>query len=370
MEQGKFTDNSSGLLLQELLVNNKKKKFNPGNKISLDYNENNLLLYFSVIDFEAGNDYQFTYKLNNAESWTDLKSQRSISLLSLSPGSYNIQLKATGKSGEQKLNTFTFIIEAPFWQRAWFIGGCILVLFGLLYYFFRRRIKQVRQKANIDKLLAQTEMKALHAQMNPHFIFNSLNSIREMVLNNENKEASHFLSKFAQLIRMTLDQSRQSFISLRNTIDYLQRYAEMEQVRNSHFTFRLLADEELDPDETVLPPMLIQPFIENAIWHGTTGTHKNINISVDFKRQLSQLICIIDDDGIGVEQSLKKKKENDSSMHQSVGIANIKNRMQLLNEKYNMQCSIEIEDKSSTSGGKEKGTLVTLTLPLEIKGYD
>lgn len=370
MEPGNFSDSSSSLLLQELLVNNKQTFFNPANKIRLKHNENNLSLYFSVIDFEAGNDYQFAYKLNKADSWTDLKDQRSISLLSLSPGSYTVQLKATGKSGEQKLNTFTFIIAAAFWQRAWFIGGCLLLLCGILYYFYRTRIKQIRQKANIDKLLAQTEMKALHAQMNPHFIFNSLNSIREMVLNNQNIEASHFLSKFAQLIRMTLDQSRQSFISLRNTIDYLHRYAEMEQVRNSHFTFRILADEELDLDETVLPPMLIQPFIENAIWHGTTCTQKNININIDFKRQGNQLACIIDDNGIGVEQSLKNKKDNDTGMHQSVGIANIKNRIHLLNEKYKMQCSIHIEDKSTIATSKENGTLVTLQLPIEITGYE
>ena len=177
----------------------------------------------------------------------------------------------------------------------------------------------MRQKANIDKLLAQTEMKALHSQMNPHFIFNSLNSIREMILNNENKEASHYLSKFAQLIRMTLDQSGQSFISLRNTIDYLQRYIEMEKIRNGHFTWSMNVDKRLDMDETVLPPMLIQPFIENAIWHGVTGNRKNINIQINFKKENDHLVCTIDDNGIGIEQSIKNKNNNDS-LHNPFGI--------------------------------------------------
>jgi sensor histidine kinase YesM len=126
-----------------------------------------------------------------------------------------------------------------------------------------------------------------------------------------------------------------------------------------------LADDELDPDETVLPPMLIQPFIENAIWHGTTGTKKDININIDFKKENNQLVCIIDDNGIGIEQSLQHKN-SDGSLHKPVGIANIKNRIHLLNEKYNLKCNVSIEDKTRLPGHTETGTLVTLQLPLEI----
>jgi two-component sensor histidine kinase len=357
-------DNSSDLLLQDLVINNKKLFFQPGNEIELKYNENNLLLNYTIIDYEKSN-YQFAYKINNAETWNSLGLQRSLNLNNLQPGKYYVQIKATGKSGDEKIKEFTITIQPPFWKTSWFLVTNGILLAGLLYYLYRRRIKQEREKANIDKLLAQTEMKALHAQMNPHFIFNSLNSIREMILSNENKEASHFLSKFAQLIRVTLDQSGQPFISLRNTIDYLHRYIEMEQIRNSHFTCRILADDELDPDETVLPPMLIQPFIENAIWHGTTGTKKNININIDFKKENSHLVCIIDDNGIGIAQSLQHKN-NDGSLHKPVGIANIKNRIRLLNEKYNLKCSITIEDKTRLPGNTETGTLVTLQLPFEI----
>jgi len=247
-----------------------------------------------------------------------------------------------------------------------------LLFVSIIYLIYGLRIGQIRQKANIDKQLSQAEMKAMHAQMNPHFIFNSLNSIREMILTNENKEASHFLSKFAHLIRMTLDQSGQSFITLRTTIEYLNRYVEMEQIRNSHFTCRILADEELDPDETVFPPMLIQPFVENAIWHGVTSTQKNININIDFKksaslgRQTNQLVCIIEDNGIGINDSLKNKK-NSPDKHHSVGIENVNNRIRLLNEKYNLQSSVTIEDKSKLPDYSGTGTIVTLRIPLEIK---
>lgn len=128
-------------------------------------------------------------------------------------------------------------------------------------------------------------MKALHAQMNPHFVFNSLNSIREMILNQETQEASRFLGNFAHLIRITLDQSRKSFISLRDTMDYLNRYIEMEKIRNPDFHFSMEVDKTLDPDDTILPPLLIQPFIENAIWHGMNGEEKQIHILVRFLKK-------------------------------------------------------------------------------------
>lgn len=358
--------NSSDLLLEDLVINNKKISFQPGNEIRLKYNENNLLINYTIIDFEKSN-YQFAYKINNAETWSLLGPQRNLNLNNLQPGKYSVQIKATGKSGVEKIKEFTVTIQPPFWKTTWFLVTIGLLLAGLLYYLYRRRIKQVRQKANVDKLLAQTEMKALHAQMNPHFIFNSLNSIREMILSNENKEASHYLGKFAQLIRITLDQSEQSFISLRNTLDYLQRYIEMEKIRNSHFTYSINIDKALDMDETVLPPMLIQPFIENAIWHGVSGNKKKINVNIDFKKENNNLVCIINDDGVGIDYSRKNREEKDY-LHNSVGIRNIKNRIALLNEKYNLQSSITITDKKNIPGAAETGTLVTLHLPLEING--
>jgi sensor histidine kinase YesM len=185
-----------------------------------------------------------------------------------------------------------------------------------------------------------------------------------MILNNENKEASRYLSKFAHLIRITLNQSTQSLVSLRNTIDYLQRYMEMENIRNSLFSFVITRDEELDPDEVLIPPMLIQPFIENALWHGVSANNKSIHIRVSFKKVKETLVCTIDDNGIGINQSQKNRADN-TGRHLSHGIANIRNRVELLNEKYNLHGRFTIGDKKDICG--ETGTLVTLHLPIEIK---
>jgi len=361
----KKPDHSSDLMIEEITVENKKTFYLPSDELNIKYNQNNLLFSYTVIDYEK-NNYQFAYKLNDAQDWTLIGNQRSINLTNLPPGDYSVQLRASGKPGVEKIKQFSFVINPPFWKTIWFIGLVALLFAICIYFLYRRRIHHIRQKANIDKQLSQTEMKALQAQMNPHFIFNSLNSIREMILNNENKDASHYLSKFAHLIRITLDQSSQSLVSLRNTIDYLERYMEMESIRNSLFTHEITVDKTLDADETLVPPMLIQPFIENAIWHGISASKRNIHVTIHFKKENEKLVCTIDDNGMGIEQS-QKNKPNNMNRHKAVGIINIKNRVKLLNEKYDLQAEINIVDKKDIPGSAEKGTLVTLQLPLEIK---
>jgi LytS/YehU family sensor histidine kinase len=215
--------------------------------------------------------------------------------------------------------------------------------------------------------MAEYEIKALHAQMNPHFIFNCLNSIREMILNNEDPQASHYLSKFAHLIRITLNNSSKPFINLQNTIDYLQRYLEMELIRTTNFSYNIKTDEAIHPADIFLPPMLIQPFIENAIWHGTPSQKEPIEINIHFIHKDNHLLCIIEDNGIGIETSLKKKKEQGEIQgdHYSLGITNVKQRIGVLNEKYNLRSSVTIEDKNNLPGHTETGTLVTIYLPFK-----
>ena len=355
----------SELLIEELIVNSNHVLYKPGEKLKLKPQENNLDIHFSVVDFESGNDYVFAYKLNNDRSWINLGEQRNITLTGLPAGRYLIKIKATTKSGIEKDAELFFSIAPPFWKTGWFLVIATLVLIFGLYFLYRNRIKQVKQKANIDKQLAQTEMKALHAQMNPHFIFNCLNSIREMILNNENEQASLYLSKFARLIRITLNHSSKTFVSLEDTIDYLQRYLEMEQIRKNNFDYTIDVDEDLQLNEILLPPMLIQPFIENAIWHGASPK-KNLQIDISFQKKGDELICIVEDNGIGINESLKKKETLPGE--ESVGIANIRQRIELLNEKYNLKSNIKIEDKAILSLNNETGTIVTLHLP--VKTHD
>ena len=177
---------SSQLLVQELIINNDRTIFHPEKEMRFTRNENNLVIRCGIIDFETTAEYNFSYKINKAETWTPLGRERNITLTDLPPGMYILDIKATGKMGEEKVTQISFYIAPPFWKTWWFAVILLLTLCGGILLLYRRRVQSIRQKANIDKLLVQTEMKALHSQMNPHFIFNSLNSIREMILNKEN----------------------------------------------------------------------------------------------------------------------------------------------------------------------------------------
>jgi hypothetical protein len=336
------------------------------NEIRLSYSQNNLLVRFNVINFTDPEENRFAYRVITKEdsNWQYLNKQSGVALHGLAPGKYRIQVKLFSLSNRwpEQVNEMDILIRPPFWKTKWFISLFFAAALFVIYLFYRLRIKKIRKKVNIDRQITEFEMKALHAQMNPHFIFNCLNSIREMILNNENREASHYLSKFAQLIRITLNNSSKAFVSLENNIDYLRRYIEMEKIRNHRFICTFEVDDQLDPKDIMMPPMLIQPFIENAIWHG--GTHdKILEIFVRFLKQDTQLVSIIEDNGMGIDASVKNKKE-DHPGHNPFGIANVKERIQVLNEKYNLHSYITITDKSGLNEGKGNGTIVKLYFPL------
>jgi LytS/YehU family sensor histidine kinase len=294
-------------------------------------------------------------------------SQQNILLTNISPGTYKMQVKvyAFDNKWPEQTKEIEITIRPPFWKTPWFLVLLFLVIAGSCYYLYRRRIKGLKQKANLDKQLAQSEMKALHSQMNPHFIFNSLNSISQMVMNDEKINATRYLGNYAQLIRMNLEHSQQTFISLKENIEYLQLYLELEHTRTNNFVHKLEVDAGLEPNDIMLPPMLIQPFIENAIWYGPTGANSSMNLRIRFLKKNDELLCIVEDNGVGINAS-RENKNKKIPTHRSMGISNVRQRIKILNEKYGLNYRLLIVDKSSENGSGKTGTIVTLALPLNF----
>lgn len=342
------------------------------NRIKLPYSKNNVELTLNAINFTDPEENRFAYRFldEKTENWHELNTKNVVVLSKLSPGSHRIETKLYSVNNRWPAQTqiIHIQIKPPLWRSPYFLFAAVAALVWLIAFMYRKRVKQINRQANIDKQLTQTEMKALHAQMNPHFIFNSLNSIKAMILSGNNAEASRYLSKFAHLMRLTLTQSDHAFITLKSTIEYLERYIEMEHIRNEVFTYSILVDSSIDADKICLHPMLIQPFIENAIWHGTDEIHKNLHIAIEFRPEGHLLVCTVDDNGIGVERSLQQKSASLSN-HNSLGIKNIKNRIALLNEKYGLESSLTIVDKSLT-GENKNGTLVILKLSVKNQLYE
>jgi len=211
--------------------------------------------------------------------------------------------------------------------------------------------------ATINEQLAEAQLTALQAQMNPHFIFNALNSIKRMILDNENRNASRYLSRFAQMIRLTLNHSKETFVTLQETIEYLYAYLDMEQLRfGSSFSYIIETTGLPDEEEINIPTLMIQPLVENAIWHGLMHRQGDKKIVIRFEQYNDMVTCIIEDNGIGIRASRKMKQEN---KRPSVGLENLRNRIKIMNEKYNMNCSLGITDLSETDNSLT-GTRVVL----------
>jgi putative methionine-R-sulfoxide reductase with GAF domain len=217
--------------------------------------------------------------------------------------------------------------------------------------------------ANINAQLAEARLAALQAQMNPHFVFNALNSIKRMILDKDNEKASRYLSKFALMIRMTLNHSKDIFVTLDENIDYLKAYLEMEQLRfDDSFTYTIFTDEIIDTEETSFPSLMIQPLVENAIWHGLMPSKIDKKIMIRFTQSENRITCMIEDNGIGIHQSEKLKKIN-GALHQSMGLENLQKRIKIMNEKYDTECSLQILDLKDIDKNN-RGTRVILQFKL------
>jgi len=223
--------------------------------------------------------------------------------------------------------------------------------------FCKSRIESIEntllQKNEIEVQLASSEIKALRARMNPHFIYNALNSIQYFILNNNPELAQKSLTNFSKLIRNTLNISKEKLISIELEIQTLKLYAEIESLRfENSFDFEIFVDENINQQTTQIPPMLIQPFIENSIWHGLSTKQNKGKITLTITKENRNLLCVIQDNGIGRKQS-KQTEKNTNVEHTSIGILNIEERLQLLKKIDNNLYELKIidlfdENKNST----------------------
>jgi two-component system, LytTR family, sensor kinase len=245
------------------------------------------------------------------------------------------------------------------------------LIIGILFFFMMMlvvvgivMIRNIRSKRRTDKLLA---LQSLSGQMNPHFIFNALNSVNEFIAQNDERSANRYLSSFSKLMRQVMDDSRHTFIPLPDELEMLKLYLQLEQDRfKEQFDYSLEISEGLIPAEFEIPPMMIQPYIENAIGHGLRYKKERgiLLIKLELK---DQLLCIsIVDDGIGLQKS-KELKTLHQKKQVSLAMKNIETRVTLINEIYDAGIRIEIAE--AYPGKEFPGTAVTISVPQKITGY-
>lgn len=247
-------------------------------------------------------------------------------------------------------------------QRSLMIGSGAVLLASIVSFIFYKKRRDARQKqkeAEFKKDVAETEMKALRSQMNPHFIFNSLNSIGDYISKNNVNEADRYLSKFAKLMRMILENSEQKDVTIADDLKALELYMQLEALRmNQKFNYEIKVDEDIDQENTLIPPLILQPFVENSIWHGIAQKEGQGKINIHIKKENdSMLNCIVEDNGIGRKQSAAVKTTTLKQEKTSLGMKITQARIDILNRIKNSDAAVNLSDL-------DQGVRVEVKLPL------
>jgi LytS/YehU family sensor histidine kinase len=233
----------------------------------------------------------------------------------------------------------------------------LLSVFGLAVYKRKRDAVAQKQEAEFKATVAETELKALRAQMNPHFIFNSLNAIGDYFSKNNKEAAYDYLAKFAKLMRQTLENSTQREILLEDELNFIELYLQLETKRLNHnFTYNIKLDENIDQQNTLVPPLILQPFIENSIWHGFSTNAGKGHVDIEIRQEANMLVCCVDDNGVG-----RKQAKITTAGKQSMGVEITKNRLAILNKEKQTNGQLNIIDK--TNG---QGVRVEVSFPLHL----
>lgn len=352
-------------VLQKALVNNQKT--NPTIIDRYPYQSNNWQFNFFSPNYKFPGKIPYRYRIQTGETWT-MTTNNVINFAKLSPGEYQFEVQAQNEDGfwsDSLLIPFT--INTPFWMSLWFIALSISILVGGIILFFQRRVNRVQQEAKVQQEINTLKRAALQAQMNPHFIFNCLNSIQQFIAVDDKKNALHYLSRFAQLIRSTLNASLATTIPLEDEIEMLRNYLELEKARfGNKFNFHISVDDALETFEVEIPPLLIQPYVENAIIHGLANLEQPGKLDINYSLKENRLLVTITDNGVGIfhSQELKKGKKN---LKKSLGMGITRKRLNLIQPNGARDSEVQIIERQSQEG-KILGTTIKLEISIEREG--
>jgi len=305
----------------------------PGSKPEFQYDQNNIRFHLKRKG-RPGNKSQAFYQINSTDGQWLAMNNDVIELFNLHPGKYDLNIRMSNSPFDASpTQSFTFSIAAPFWQNIFFQLAISLSLVALIVWIALIRVKQVRiEEARKLKVLQQVkalELRSLTAMMNPHFLFNSLNTVQHFASKYKDIKAIHYISGISKLLKLQLESLFHNRISLEEEIKRLKLYVELESVRlDSELTFQIEVDEKLNIQETFIPTMMLQPFIENALWHGLRKRPKGKKLGIKIRTSnLRYLNISISDNGIGISNS----SANIESGHISRGMQLVKERLKHYN---------------------------------------
>lgn len=341
----------------------------------LDYQENHIGFEFIGIDQRNPSLVKYKWILEGLDNdWSPVTDKREVTYNNLPYGKFTFKVMAMNEDGiwTKEPLAFSFEIEPPVWERVWFkaimYSFILFVVLSILYIYTRnvkRRGKRLREQLETEKKLIELEQKSLRLQMNPHFIFHALNSIQGLILKNDDKTARLYLTKFSKLMRNILENSREQLISLDREIQTLNDYLALEKfTRGDTFDYEITTDEEAEGEIVMIPPMLLQPFVENAIIHGFNGLDRRGKLEISFSIKDHYLECRLRDNGVGREKAIHNKMQRDTQ-HKSMALIVTQERLDTINaamkKEWGDHHSIVINDLTDNSGNSN-GTEVIVRI--------
>lgn len=316
--------------------------------ITLDYSGHKVEVTFVSACLRARGNFNYKFRMLGLDStWTKIPaSNNSAVFSSLPPGTFTFEVKAINEDNIESLNseTISITIKKPFWQQFWFyilvgFSGAVIVFFISILV-----VRNIKRKARNKNELISSKLTAIRAQMNPHFMYNTLNSIQDLILKSDIKNTNYYLSKFSTLMRKILEFSESENVILEEEIEMLETYLELEKLRfGNEFNFKISVDSSVNIKNTTIPSLIIQPFVENAIKHGLLHKKGQKIIELDFMKKDNGIIISITDNGVGRERSKEISKRNQIK-YKSFATSAVQKRLELLNQNNPHKITCKIVD--------------------------
>ena len=365
-------DLSEGVKLYLLsILNSGKEHIQDTNALILPYKDKSIRLEFAAISYRSVGGISYRYQIQGLDNTWRTTRETFVEYPALPSGDYEFRLQATNKFGvTSSMTTLHFSIATPFWETAWFYGLCALLFLAATWLLVSLRIRSIRRRQQEEKRLSrrlvEMEHMALQAQMNPHFIFNCLNSIQQYIFDQDIFAANKYLTGFSKLIRETLQNSSRSFISIAGEVSYLSAYLSLEKLRfKEKMDYSIDVDSAINQHTVVIPPMLIQPYVENSMRHGLR--HKTSGkgyIRIKFEQSSSSLTVIVEDNGIGRKKAAGYKT-GEHIEYQSRGMSLTAERISMMNAIHGEGIGVNVIDLKDDMD-QPIGTRVIVRFPLFV----
>jgi ligand-binding sensor domain-containing protein len=365
-------NSKSGCRLSWLDVSSSgRSRIADSSNLRLPYFENNIHFEYAGIAYKSAGKMTYRYRLLGLDTMWRYTKETFLDYPTLPPGKYDLEIAAVSKFGVySRPMALHFAVAAPFWKTIWFYLAVVVTLVSLTWLLVSMRIKAIRYRQEEERLLirkmSEMEHMALQSQMNPHFIFNCLNSIQQYIFDQDIFAANKYITGFSKLIRATLHNSSQSFISLASEISYLSNYLSLEKLRfKDKMDYSITIAPEIDPESVMIPPMLIQPYVENSMRHGLRHKTKGKGyIWIQMERSSTHFTIRIEDNGIGREKA-SRYKTVEHIEYQSKGMTLTAERIGLMNSLYGEGIGVEVIDLKDETGAP-MGTRVMVRFPLFV----